>query len=446
MDPIIKKNEILFRLSFYLNSTALVMPVLPFWWTESLGVSNEVYLSVLSLVSIGALLLNLPLSALADRLGAKFTYMFGLGVFSLSFIISAFGRSSIAFYAYGLSNAFAEGLISGSNNALLKDIVGEDRYREEQYRLNHRYYLLTSVQFFIGIFLYLRAPRVLMLVQAALLLFACGSVAAIRLPSSKRPYRRREQRGSSHQLQAMRGAGPGAIKFLAGMVALCILLGYFNGLMQFQNRTIQLLSGQFNLGTLDSLWTVALFLFLGNIITALGVGNKVESALGRQTALMTTLVFLLIAVGATVLLYVNTFASALIGYTIICVLKGVYRAEYADMSMRTVPFPNWTARWLSVINAAANLFGSGINLLIGLAVGSSLVEVQLIWSVAAIILVLVCTPLLTLSKGAYLPTMAKGMSGKQTFRRFYFVERTYPTLFQAYPDVQSSMDESPGCQ
>jgi len=292
------KNLSLFRLSFLLNSTALVMPILPFWWTESMGVSMEVYLGVLSMVSVGALVLDLPLSALADRIGAKLTYVLGLGVFSLSFLIASRGQTVEAFYLYGLSNAFAEGLISGSNNALLKSVVGEESYRDELYTLNRWYYLLTSLQFFLGVFLYLRAPRVLLLLQAVMLFGACLSVSAITVDSAQIPFRKRDRQGA-HGIKLSKLADIGFVKYLVGTLALCLLFGYFNGLMQFQNRTIQLLSGQFSLGMGDPLWTVAVFLFLGNVLTSLGVGKRVEHALGGLSTAALTLAFLLGAIVAS---------------------------------------------------------------------------------------------------------------------------------------------------
>lgn len=181
---------------------------------------------------------------------------------------------------------------------------------------------------------------------------------------------------------------------------------------------------------------MALFLFLGNLLTSLGVGKRIESALSRQTVLATSLIFLIIAVLASTLLYINTLTCALFGYMLICVLKGAYRAEYADVSMRTVPISNWTARWLSIVNTAASLIGSGINLLIGLIVGTDLVGVQLVWSAAAILLSIICIPLLLFSRGASLPVGNKGMSGKQTYKVFNYIERRYPTLIQVYPNAR----------
>ena len=76
-----RRNLALYRLSYVLNSTALVMPVLPFWWTEAMGVSTSLYLSVLAAVSAVSTLIDIPLSFAADRFGVKYFYLGGLIVF-----------------------------------------------------------------------------------------------------------------------------------------------------------------------------------------------------------------------------------------------------------------------------------------------------------------------------------------------------------------------------
>lgn len=408
------------------------MPILPFWWTGQLGIPMSAYLSVLAMVSTGALLLDFPLSALADRVGAKYTFGAGLLFFSSSFVIAAGGNGIQSFYLYALTNTFAEGLMSGSSNALLREIVGEGEYRSELYGLNRWYYLATSALFFVGVASYLINPRALFAAQALLLLAASVCIFCLRT-SLGQTQDRRKKSTEKPSFVNVRNCDRGALRFLAGALALCLLFGYFNGLMQFQNRTIQLMSGHFSILGGNALWTAATILFVGNVVTSLGVGKTIETRLCQKSTLLITTMFLVCAAGAGVLISVNTFWGVLVGYLLICVLKGAYRAEYSDMTIRSVPFPHWTARWVSLVNTIACLVGSGMNLLVSLLVSSDMAGVQLCWTAMALVLLVVANLLLFASKGAYLPYARRGTSERGLVMRFFYDVHEPPVLGQICP-------------
>jgi len=422
-----------FRTAYLLNSTALVMPVLPFWWTEQLGIPMNAYLGVLAIASTCALLLDFPLSVLADNIGAKYTFGAGLLLFSLSFVLVSGGNGVQSFYLYALTNAFAEGLMSGSNNALLREIVGESGYRAELYRLNRWYYLATSALFFVGVASYLINPRALFAVQALLLLASSVCIFSVRT-SSRRTKGMGKKGVERPSFGKLRNCDQGTLRFLAGALALCLLLGYFNGLMQFQNRTIQLMSGRFSILGGNALWTAAVFLFVGNVVTSLGVGKQIETRLRQKSTLLITTLFLLAAAGASALISGNAFWGVLVGYLLICILKGAYRAEYSDMAIRSVPFPHWTARWVSLVSTIASLVGSGMNLLVSVLVNSDMAGVQLCWTVMALVLLVVANLLIFVSQGAYLPYVRQGMSGKKSIIRFFYNAHEPPALGQMYPN------------
>lgn len=417
-------NLALFRASYVLNNTALVMSVMPFWWTGTMGVPTDVYLRVLATVSLGALLLDLPLSFVADKVGPKVTLAGGTLLFACSFFIVALGRTEMSFYAYGGLNTLAEGLLSGSANALLRQVAGPSRYRDELYGLNRWYYLLTSVLFFVGVGMYLWSPRLLFALQGALLVASFVLVCLIGADRSKCGREESEEKGAPRapEFSNLIGSGAlgGVLRFLSGTIAICILLGFFNGVSQFQNRTIQLLSGRFSIGGIDPLWTVAAFLFFGNLLTSLGVGRRVERSFSRLRETAVTIILTGAAAVAAVLLFLDSLATVFLGYLILCVLKGAYRAEYSDCVMRCVPFEGWTTRWLSVVNTCASLFASFLNMAISAAADSQVRDVQLAWAMLAVAVCLAGCLLLRLSDGASLPCAEAGVAAEKPVRRFDF--------------------------
>lgn len=417
-------NLALFRASYVLNNTALVMSVMPFWWTGAMGVPTDVYLRVLATVSLGALLLDLPLSFVADKVGPKVTLAAGTLLFACSFFIVALGRTETSFYAYGGLNTLAEGLLSGSANALLRQVAGPGRYRDELYGLNRWYYLLTSVLFFVGVGMYLWSPRMLFALQGALLVASFALVCLIGMDPLERGGEESAEKRSTRAPELSdlvdSGVTGGVLRFLSGTLAICILLGFFNGVSQFQNRTIQLLSGRFPIGGIDPLWTVAAFLFFGNLLTSLGVGRRVERSFSHLSETVVTIVLTGVAAVAAVLLFLDSLATVFLGYLILCVLKGAYRAEHSDCIMRCVPFEGWTTRWLSVVNTCASIFASFLNMAISAAADSQIRDVQLAWALLAVVVCVAGCLLLRLSDGASLPCAETGMTAEKTVRRFDF--------------------------
>ena len=427
-----RRNLALYRLSYVLNSTALVMPVLPFWWTEAMGVSTSLYLSVLAAVSAVSTLIDIPLSFAADRFGVKYFYLGGLIVFSGSFVVVATASNAAAFYLYAFLNTCAEGLMAGANTALLKEICDETEARDELFAVNRMYYLATSLLFFVGVGLYLLMPRVLFWVQAASLLASGVLVGFIELGH---PRQTRVQTSPVALGRLGHEEFRGALRYLAGLLALVSLLGYFSGAVQFQNRTIQLLSGSLEVEGLEPLWLTAAFLFVGNLVTAGGVGSRVARSLKALRTTGASMLLLGIAGCAGLLLWVSSFWSALVGYLLFCVLKGAYRAEYMDVALRTVPIRGWDARWLSIVNTLSSLVASGLNLVVSALVGSDVTEVQLTWSVGAMIAGVICIPLLLCSRGASLPVSSRGMSPKRSSKLFFFDRHEPPRFVQTYESL-----------
>lgn len=438
-----KTDLLYFKLSYMLNNTALVMPVLPFWWTGQISVPMDEYLSVLAMATMFALMLDFPLSVAADIIGAKYAYGAGLVVFAFSFLFAATAQGEGYFLLYAFSNALASSLMAGASNALLFNIVGEELYRSELYAINRLYYVGTGLLFFAGVGIYLWDARVLMYLQSVMLAASAFFVFRMRVSASDNVKLNMVHEVETAKISEVMRLGwgscrAGLIGFAMGALALCLLTGFFNGLMQFQNRTIQLISGQFSIAGINSLWTSALFLCIGNVITSFGVGSFVEKRLSVQTGIRIASLFLCIAAVAVMLISLGSIIGALSGYLLICVLKGAYRAEYGDMAMRTIPFEHWEARWISVVNTVAGLIGSCINLAATGYAGSDVVSMQRFWAVVALVLICGTAVLLKQAEDAYIPLVKQGMSGKISVLRFFFDSHEEPVFGQIYPDHQTA--------
>ena len=408
------------------------MPVLPLWWTQGMGVSTSTYLGVLAMVSMGALVLDVPFSLLADKVGNKCTLAVGLGIFSLSFLFAATGDGAEAFYRYAFTNTLAEGLLSGSSTALLREVVGEREYRRELFSLNNRYYTYTSALFFVGVFGYLLLPRLLLVIQSIMLMLACFFVASIRLGPSA------QKRKAHEPLRTLTGTEsvPGFYRYVIGAFAICVLFGFFNGLMQFQNRTIQLLASEIVVGDINPLWISAALLFAGNILTSLGVGKTAEQSMQRFSQVTITFVLLGTALSATLLLSLGSGIAVFVGYCLICILKGAYRAEYTDLAVKVQPSKEHAASWLSIINSAACLIAASINLIASYFANSGIWGAQIVWAIAAGVVALVSVPSLLAARTACLAAGKRGMSPKRSFLMFDFDSHEPPLFIQEYPDAR----------
>ncbi|RSX58799.1 MFS transporter [Bifidobacterium samirii] len=427
-----------YQVAYVCRSTALVMSVLPTWWIDHVHVSMSMYLGLMSAVTVLVMVIDLPLSYLADRMGARLSYGVGLCVFSLSFLFVALASSPVFFIAYVCSNTLAEGLMSGADGALLRSIVGHDDYRKSMYRLSTWFYLLTSVLFFAGIGLYLFDPVLLFSLQAALILVAgiCVLTISVNAKGAQRHAGREPGAGrrvSLRQLVLNADNRSGCIRYLVGLVMICVAYGLFNGYVQFQNRTIQLLSGSFSIAGVDPLWTVAMFLFAGNLITVIGVGRSVERLLNRLAFRHVTLILLGILALSTMLLASDNSMLVLVGYLLVCILKGNYRAEYSDMAMKSSPFVGQTALWFSTVNTVANLIASLINFLISLVATDDVQSMQTYWLWCAVALALLSLPMLAYAGKARLPYPGAGTSGKRSYLTFHLDSHNATEFTQVHP-------------
>lgn len=430
----ISRNLKLYRYSFLLNSTALVMPVLPLWWTVELGVPTGAYLRVLAMVSMGSLVLDVPFSLLADRIGSRRTMIAGLTLFSVSFIFAAAGHGIGSFYCYAFTNVFAESLLSGSNIALLRQLVGEVGYREEFFRLNRYYYALTSVLFFAGVAIYLSQPRVLFAVQSIILFCAAVSVCCIREITHCHT--------SAMVWNYKYGDGPDqyglklCTKYFFGILALCLLMGFFSGLVQFQNRSVQILASGIHLGSINPLWASAGLLFIGNLLTSFGVGRKLEHHMRGLSQPVVAFALLVIASAASLLLSVDGYITVAIGYAVICMLKGAYRAEYSDFAIRVCPMKGHDASWISLINTIACLVASCINLVISFFAEQNILFAQIAWSVGAVGCGIISIPILVLVGTVSIPARARGLSQKKSWKVVSFKSHGRPLFVQEYPNAE----------
>ena len=225
--------------------------------------------------NVFSMVIDLPLSFFSDRLSHAAFYASGLFVLGSAFTAQILLGGTPALLVYVVTTAVADALISGADASLLVDVVGENRYRDTYRHLNRHFYLYTAAFFLAGVGLYYLDPRALMALQGLMLWSGATLVARIRPRASGTPRGSRPGRRSSPW--ATRGAGirryalgvPGDYIVIA--LVTVMLSAFFDGLMQFQNRTIQVIaadtaSARFGGG----IWTSAVLLALGNAASSVG--------------------------------------------------------------------------------------------------------------------------------------------------------------------------------
>lgn len=376
--------------AFYLKSTALVMPILPLWWTVDQGVPLSTYLSLMAAGNVLSMVIDLPLSFFSDHLSHAAFYASGLFVLGSAFTAQILLGGTPALLVYVVTTAVADALISGADASLLVDVVGENRYRDTYRHLNRHFYLYTATFFLAGVGLYHLDPRALMALQGLMLWFGATLVARIRPRASGGPRGSRPGRRSSPW--ATCGAGirryalgvPG--DYIVIVLVTVMLSAFFDGLMQFQNRTIQVIaadaaSARFGGG----IWTSAVLLALGNAASSAGLGRVFSRLSAGRSAVLGLTLLLPFCVSALVGLASGDLVLIAAGYMLLCVVKGVYRPLVSALVVRLTPDARFISTWISAFGILAGIVSSVINLGVALG-GNTVTRSELIWAALGILL------------------------------------------------------------
>lgn len=429
--------------AFYLKSTALVMPILPLWWTVDQGVPLGTYLSLMAAGNVFSMVIDLPLSFFSDRLSHAAFYASGLFVLGSAFTAQILLGGTPALLTYVVTTAVADALISGADASLLVDVVGENRYRDTYRHLNRHFYLYTAAFFLAGVGLYYLDPRALMALQGLMLWSGATLVARIRPRASGTPRGSRPGRRSS----PWETCGAGIRRYALGVpgdyivIALVtvMLSAFFDGLMQFQNRTIQVIaadaaSARFGGG----IWTSAVLLALGNAASSAGLGRVFSRLSAGRSAVLGLTLLLPFCVSALVGLASGDLILIAAGYMLLCVVKGVYRPLVSALVVRLTPDARFISTWISAFGILAGIVSSAINFGVALG-GNTVTRSELIWAALGILLGAVALAVGCSRRSVSAPLYG-GRSPKRTSKSVPLDLAIAPSVVQEYPPGTSLPD------
>jgi len=380
-----------YSIAFYLRSTAWVMPVLPLWWTIDQGVPLSTYLSLMAIGNLVGMIIDIPLSFLSDRWSHSRFYGLGLLFFAAAFAIQLIAQSVPALVLYVLGISLAGAMMSGADSSLLVDLVGSDAYHDVYRRLNRRFYAYTALLFIAGAGLYQIKPGLVMAVQSACLF--CSAILILTIHVSGN----RADSGHSHQPPRSSSIG-GVFKTVASvrrlsakygvaMLVTIVVTGYFDGLTQFQNRTIQVLAATIDLRGIEvsAVWVSALLLSIGNIASSLGLGNWLARLNKGRSGLLAAIYLMPLASAAVMFLATQSLFFVVLGYSALCVVKGAYRPITSALVVRLAPKPELLSTWISAMGIGVGLMSAVFNLVFA-QYGPTVVENELLWACAGICL------------------------------------------------------------
>ncbi|WP_091971535.1 MFS transporter [Propionibacterium cyclohexanicum] len=371
-----------YRLAYYLRSTALTLPVLALWWTDHAGVSVSMYLTGMALSGIVSMVLDVPLSLWSDRSSPRYPYTLGLAVFAAGFLATALVHGPLGFGLYLFSISAASALMSGSDNTMLMDLVGPDELKGALFELNRNFYAFTAVLFVVGVGAYKLFPPLVFVLQFASIAAAALLVWTIR-PDHETADRMADSGHSpGHGWSVVRAALTGRV--IVVILSICLGLGALDGANQLQNRTIQLRLSEVTFFGVDHLWVIAAVMVVTNLVSSLGLGRRVHNRTEDWGAMRTMGALFGVAAVSLVLLAVPSVLLILLGAILFAVTKGVYRPFFASLIARTVPNPQWRARWFSICGVGANIVSSGLNAGIGLVIVNA-AQAQLAWSLVCVL-------------------------------------------------------------
>lgn len=428
--------------AFYLRSTALVMPILPLWWTVDQGVPLSTYLSLMAAGNVLSMVIDLPLSFFSDRLSHAAFYASGLFVLGSAFTAQILLGGTPALLVYVVTTAVADALISGADASLLVDVVGENRYRDTYRHLNRHFYLYTAAFFLAGVGLYYLDPRALMALQGLMLWSGAALVSRIRPRASGA---RGSWPGHHSSPWATRSTGvrryalgvPG--DYIAVVLVTVMLSAFFDGLMQFQNRTIQVIAADTaSMRFGGGIWASAVLLALGNAASSAGLGRVFSRLSAGRSAVLGLTLLLPFCVSALAGLASGDLVLIAAGYMLLCVVKGVYRPLVSALVVRLTPDARFISTWISAFGILAGIVSSVINFGVALG-GDTVTRSELIWAALGILLGAVALAVGCSRRSVSAPLYG-GRSHKRTSKSVPLDLTVAPSVVQEYPPGTSRPD------
>lgn len=319
------------------------MLILPIWWVDIQKIPLQPYLTIAALVPIISLILDIPFSVIADKFGLKISYFFGLIIFSVSFLTPLLLSGIASYIVFTILSVLADSLINGVEIAIIKSISGSN-FSEYYSKLSQSFYLFTIPLFFISVIAYQFNTLLPLIIQCITIFLSAINLLRIKIMDDSIP------EVQIHEGWSLKTTP----KYFIILCSIILIYSVFDGAVQFQNRSIQLLLS-------DNLLILACLFACGNVISSVGLGRRVYNFINDRTTSFKISSITLIFVLSLILLSLNKLVSIIIGYIGISLIKGIYRPIMSELYSNLQPKQKWKASWFSFLSVGSGIILIAIN-------------------------------------------------------------------------------------
>ncbi|MGT2935401.1 MFS transporter [Streptococcus castoreus] len=351
----------IFQLSYILRSTAISMLILPIWWVDIQKIPLQPYLTIAALVPIISLILDIPFSVIADKFGLKISYFIGLIIFSVSFLTPLLLSGIASYIVFTILSVLADSLINGVEIAIIKSISGSN-FSEYYSKLSQSFYLFTIPLFFISVIAYQFNTLLPLIIQCITIFLSAINLLRIKIMDDSIP------EVQIHEGWSLKTTP----KYFIILCSIILIYSVFDGAVQFQNRSIQLLLS-------DNLLILSCLFACGNVISSVGLGKRVYNFINDRTTSFKISLITLIFVLSLILLSLNKLVSIIIGYIGISLIKGIYRPIMSELYSNLQPKQKWKASWFSFLSVGSGIILIAINFFFT-QISNQLQLLELLWA------------------------------------------------------------------
>lgn len=351
----------IFQLSYILRSTAISMLILPIWWVDIQKIPLQPYLTIAALVPIMSLILDIPFSVIADKFGLKISYFIGLIIFSVSFLTPLLLSGIASYIVFTILSVLADSLINGVEIAIIKSISGSN-FSEYFSKLSQSFYLFTIPLFFISVIAYQFNTLLPLIIQSITIFLSAINLLRIKIIDDSIP------EVQIHEGWSLKTTP----KYFIILCSIILIYSVFDGAVQFQNRSIQLLLS-------DNLLILSCLFACGNVISSVGLGRRVYNFINDRTTFFKISLITLIFVLSLILLSLNKLVSIIIGYIGISLIKGIYRPIMSELYSNLQPKQKWKASWFSFLSVGSGIILIAINFFFT-QISNQLQLLELLWA------------------------------------------------------------------
>lgn len=270
--------------------------------------------------------------------------------------------SGIASYiVFTILSVLADSLINGVEIAIIKSISGSN-FSEYFSKLSQSFYLFTIPLFFISVIAYQFNTLLPLIIQSITIFLSAINLLRIKIIDDSIP------EVQIHEGWSLKTTP----KYFIILCSIILIYSVFDGAVQFQNRSIQLLLS-------DNLLILSCLFACGNVISSVGLGRRVYNFINDRTTSFKISLITLIFVLSLILLSLNKLVSIIIGYIGISLIKGIYRPIMSELYSNLQPKQKWKASWFSFLSVGSGIILIAINFFFT-QISNQLQLLELLWA------------------------------------------------------------------